>query len=234
MRPTAVHNPPIRITDLVELNRAGAAITCSPVFEVIPVDFTHRSCRFRAVIFLCRFSGTVDSRPFAFRKCYARGCAHDLCPRVSQAIMIANRYLQRDYHRLEQAGIPVERKLFTLEESVANLVNLKGDQGTVMIIDDYIRIAKGGNEVRVEVDLEYVPATEHFEYHRNQQTFLLADFTVTTLGKTAACQRCVGCYPTESEEKDKLLQIQVANARLTQLYAEFERFSMPCQKRFFG
>ena len=234
MNPTAIHNPPIRITDLIELNRKGAAITCSPAFEVIPVDFTHRTCRFQALVFICGFSGTVDGQHYTFRKCYARGCMHDLCPRVSQAVMIANRYLQRDYHRLQQGGIQVEEKLFTLEELVAKLVDLKADQGPAMIIDDYIQIAKEGGDVSVNVALEYVHATEHFEYHKNHQTFLLADFTVTILEKDATCQRCVGCYPTAREEEEKPLQIQVANDRLSKLYREFDLSSMRYEKRFFG
>jgi hypothetical protein len=138
MSPTPVHNPPIRITDLIELKRKGAAITCSPIFEIVPVDFTHRTCRFQALVFIGRFSGTVDKQQYAFRKCYARGCAHDMCPRVSQAVMIANRYLQRDYDRLAQGGIQVEQKLFTLEESVVRLLGLKEDPRKAMVIDDYI------------------------------------------------------------------------------------------------
>jgi hypothetical protein len=228
-----IHNLPIRITDLIELERKGAAITCSPVFEIVPVDFTHRTCRFQALVFICRFSGTVDKQQYTFRKCYARGCTHDLCPRVSQAVMIANRYLQRDYHRLEQGGIRIENKLFSPEASVVQLMDLKEDPREAMVIDDYIQMAIGGSRVSVNVALEYVPATEHFEYHKNRQTFLLADFTVTTLGKTATCQRCLGCYPTEREQEERPVQIQVANDRLSLLYREFDLSSMSYEKRFF-
>jgi hypothetical protein len=235
MSPTAIHNPPIRVTNLIELNRKGAAITCSTAFEVIPVDFAHRTRRFQALVFICRFSGTVDGFQYTFRKCYARGCVHDLCPRVSQAVMIANRYLERDYHRLEDGGIQVEKKLFTLEELVPKLMDLKADPKPAMIIDDYIRIARGGSDVAVDVALEYVPATEHFEYHKNHQTFLLADFTIMTPGMSpATCQRCLGCYPTDREENERPLQIRVANDRLSQLYREFDLSSLRYEKRFFG
>ncbi|MGA7876482.1 MAG: hypothetical protein WCA08_12540 [Desulfoferrobacter sp.] len=229
----AVFNSPSRITDLIELNKKGAAVTCSTSFEVIPVDFKHRSIEFQALVFICRFSGTVDGQPYTFRKCYARGCVHDLCPRVSQAVMIANRYLLRDYHRLQRGGIQVEQKLFTLAESVVQMMDLKADPKQTMIIDDYIRMAKEGSRISVAVDLEYVPATEHFEYHKNQQTFMLADFTVTGEKLSAACQRCLGCYPTDKEEEEKGAQIKVANDRLSQLYREFELSSVYCEKRFF-
>jgi hypothetical protein len=117
---------------------------------------------------------------------------------------------------------------------VAKLMDLKADQGPAMIIEDYIQVAKEGRDVSVTVALEYVPATEHFEYRKNHQTFLLADFTVAILGIAATCQRCVGCYPTEREEEDKPVQIQVANHRLSKLYTEFDLFSMRYEKRFFG
>lgn len=234
MSPTPVHNPPTRITDLIELKSRGVAITCSSALDIIPVDFSHRRHHFRAVVFLGRFSGMADRQQYTFRKCYARGCTHDLCPRVSQAVMIANRFLQRDYHRLEQSGIGIEKKLFTLDGSVVRLTALKDDPREAMIIDDYIRMAKGGNKVSVNVGLEYAPAIEHFEYHQNSQTFLLADFTVTAQGKSAGCQRCLGCYPTEREQEERPLQIEVANDRLSLIYKEFDLSSIRYEERFFA
>lgn len=229
-----VHNPPTRITDLIELKSRGTAITCSSALDIIPVDFSHRSHHFRAVVFLGRFSGVADSQQYTFRKCYARGCTHDLCPRVSQAVMIANRFLQRDYHRLEQSGIGIEKKLFTLEGSVVRLKALKDDPREAMIMDDYIRMAKEGNKISVDIALEHVPAIEHFEYHQNSQTFLMADFTVTAQGESAGCQRCLGCYPTDREQEERPLQVEVANDRLSLIYNEFDHSSIMYGKRFFA
>jgi hypothetical protein len=233
MSPAPIHNPPIRITDLNELKRKGAAITCAPAFEIIPIDFMHRSCRFQALAFICRFSGTVDGRPYTFRKCYARGCTHDLCPRVSQAVLIANRYLQRDYHRLEQGGISIERKLFSLEALVVRFMDIKENPGVAKVIDDYIQMARGGVRVSVQVALEYVPATEHFEYHKNRQTFLMADFTVTTPEETTTCQRCLGCYATERELEERPVQVAVANDRLSHLYRKFDLSFVSYENGFF-
>jgi hypothetical protein len=233
MSPIPIHNPPIRITDLIELKGRGAAITCAPTFEIIPVEFTHRSHRFQALVFLCRFSGTVAKRPYTFRKCYARGCTHDLCPRVSQAVLIANRHLQRDYQRLEQVGIPLEKKLFSLEASLIKLMDLKEELGETSVIDDFIQLARDGGRVSVEVALEYVPATEHFEHHKNRQTFLMADFKVTTRDRTVTCQRCLGCYATAKEREDGPVQIQVANDRLSLLYREFELADVSFDAAFF-
>ena len=96
--------------------RHGATVTCQTAFEILPVDFQHRANPFRAHIFLCLYYGAIDGETYAFRKCYARGCPNNLCPHVSQAVLIANRYLQRDYHRLESAGIEIEKSFFTLAD----------------------------------------------------------------------------------------------------------------------
>jgi hypothetical protein len=233
MSPTCIHHPPNRITDLLATKQKGTTVTCFPLLDIVPVDFTHRSSRFQALVFICRFSGAAENEQYTFRKCYARGCAHDLCPRVSQAVLIANRYLQRDYNRLEGAGIPIEKKLFTLEGSILRLMDFKEEPREAMVIDDYIQMAKEGSRVSIDVALEYVLATEHFEYRKNRQTFLLGDFTVTTPEKIVACQRCLGCYPTEREWEEKATQVEVANDRLRLLYREFDLSTIEYEKRFF-
>ena len=94
MEPATHYNPPNRITDLVTLKEQGFEVVCNPTFEILPVDFVHRDNKYQAFVFLCRFIGSINGQDYMFRKCYARGCPHNLCPHVSQAIMIANRYLQ--------------------------------------------------------------------------------------------------------------------------------------------
>ena len=116
MEQNNIHDPPNRVTDLIGLKQRGASIECRTSFEILPVDFAHRKTPFQAFVFLCRWTGTVEGKAFTFRKCYARGCPHNLCPHVSQAIMIANRYLQRDYRRLELGGIEIEKKLLKAEQ----------------------------------------------------------------------------------------------------------------------
>ncbi len=128
----------------------------------------------------------------------------------------------------------IEKKLFTLEASVVRLMDLQENPKAPLVIDDYIEMAKGGSRVSVSVASEYVPATEHFEYGRNSQTFLLADFTVTTQGEAATRLHCLGCYPTEREQEERPVQILVANDRLSTLYREFDPSSVEYNKAFWG
>jgi hypothetical protein len=226
-------HPPGRIADLVELKRQGFDVTCEPVFEIIPVDFTQRNFAYQAYVFLCRYGGTINGEPYAFRKCYARGCPNNLCPHVFQAVMIANRHLSRDYERLRAGGIQVADRTFSLEEMMVKFDGAQEEVGPLLTIYDYIHIAGEGHEVRVEVSLEYLPAVEHFANYKNAQTFLSGDFTVQALAKTGSYQRCLACYPTEREREEKPQAIRIANQRLTLLYREFDKVSIQHQKRFF-
>jgi hypothetical protein len=224
---------PGRVEDLVELKRRGCEVTCAPVFEIIPVEFTQRNFAYQAHVFLCRYGGTVNGEPYAFRKCYARGCPNNLCPHVFQAVMIANRHLARDYERLQSAGITVADRAFSLEEMMVKFDGPGEEVGPLLTIYDYIRIAGEGNAVSVDVTLEYLPAVEHFAHYRNAQTFLNGDFAVQALAKTATYQRCLACYPTGHEKEEKPRAVRVANQRLALLYREFDKVSIEHHKRFF-
>ena len=233
MKEATTHFSPSRVSDLVALKQGGNRVDCQTDFEILPVDFVHRDNPFQAYIFLCRYNGTVDDKAYSFRKCYARGCPHNLCPHVSQAVMIANRYLQRDYHKLEQAGIEIERSLFTLEEMTVKFDGYQEEHGPVLAIHDYINIAGEGTDVTVAVELEFVPAVEHFANYENQMIFLMVDFAVTCLGKTHHYERCLACYPMAHEEERQQM-IVIANERLKLLYGEFDQVAINCEKRFFG
>lgn len=233
MKSVVMNNPPKRVTDLIELKQIGKVITCHTDFEILPVDFAHRNNPFQAYIFLCCYTGSIDGKEFVFRKCYSRGCPHNLCPHVFQAVMIANRYLQRDYRRLESSGIEIEKRMFTLEDMTVKFNGYHEEHGPILSIHDYINIAKEGNDVSIEIKIECVPAVEHFANHKNKQTFLMVDFTVTSLGRSGHYERCLACYPTEEEKEEKQIAVKVANERLRLLYREFDDASISYEKCFF-
>ena len=233
MEPVTNHKPPNRITDLVALKKQGFAVVCNPTFEILPFDFAHRDNQFRAFIFLWRFRGSINEREYMFRKCYARGCPHNLCPHVSQAVMIANRYLQRDYKRLQDAGVQVQKRLFALEDMVVKFDEMKEKHGPILAIHDYIDIAKEGQKIAVDIDLELVSGVEHFANYQNQQVFLMANFSITIPGGTHPYERCLACYEAEKEQQEKLSSIGIANERLRVLYNEFDQASIKYEKRFF-
>jgi hypothetical protein len=218
MEETSTLSSVMRVDELIAARKRGEAITCCPSFEINEVDFTHMDKEFQAVLFFCRFSGTIGVEKYSFRKCYARGCPHNLCPHVSQAVMIANRYLQKDYRKLKDAGIGVEIKLFSLDDMVVKFLDFREEHGPTLILDDYLHIAREGSEVSIEVSVEYLPAVENFGNRRERRIFLLANFDVSCLGEAHQCQRCLTCYATDHEADEKPRQLRIAHDRLGALF----------------
>lgn len=228
-------NLPGRITDLIRAKETGSTVSCRPDFEIVPVEFAHREYSFHAYIFLCRYSGRIDGIEYSFRKCYARGCKHNRCLHVWQAVMIANRHLQRDYHRLEGIGIEVGRQLFNLEEMTVKFDQRERDQGPpVFDIYDFINLAKEGTEIAIEARTEYVPAVEYFEGKKNSQVFLMARFNITCLGEIRSYERCLACYPTGTDDPNRKRAAEIADARLHLLYHDFDAAAIRYRPAFFS
>ena len=233
MNDRIIHTPPISVTDLALLKERGSEVSVDNTFEINEVDLAHEVHPFKAFLFFSRFSGAVDGEEYAFRKCYSRGCTHNLCPHVSQAVMIANRYLQRDYRTLGNAGIKVENKLFTLEKMLAQFEEKRDEFVSTLIINDYINIAKGGDDVAVDVSLEYVPAVENFANYKEKRVFFSANFNVTHLGKTHICQRCFTCYAMDNEKEERETAKKLANDRIAGIYKGFDQANIKYNKVFF-
>jgi hypothetical protein len=214
---------PRRVSDLVHARKTGADVTVQLTFDILPVDFEHREHPFRAYIFLCRYSGAIAGRPYEFRKCYARGCPNNLCTHVSQAVIIANRYLQRDLAALNAAGIAVAERAFSLADMIVKFENLKQQGRPALTVPDLIEQLKGNASVSVVVSLEAVPAVEHFANQKSAQTFFTGEFTARVAGESYQCHRCFACYSTQHEAGERPLAVEVANARLELIYQEFDR-----------
>jgi hypothetical protein len=229
-----IESSPRRIADLVAARQSGGDVNLETSFEILPVDFHHKSSPFQAYIFLAKYAGTIDGNAFAFRKCYARGCPNNLCTHVSIAVQIANRYLQRDYHTLMAAGIGVEEILFSLDDMVLKFDRLKSKTSKVLTLYDLVSMARAGDKLSLEIVLEILPAVEHFAQQENAQTFLSGEFTaLTAAGQSYACHRCFACYATDEVEREKPVAVKVANARLNLIYQEFEQSGIKFTPQFF-
>jgi hypothetical protein len=224
---------PRRITDIIEAIAAGAALCVKVGFEVRPVDFHHGNHPFQVYIFLARYYGSIDGTPFEFRKCYARGCPNNLCTHVSQAVNLANRYLQRDYRRLETAGVEMDEILFTLDAMVVKFDQLEASDQPSLTIPELVGMARAGKKISADLVLDYMPAVEHFAHQHKAQTFLSGEFTARVADKTYKAQRCFACFPTDRSAEEKPMAIKVANARLALIFQEFERVGITHRPNFF-
>ena len=233
MHEAIVHNPPISITDLALLKQKGATIKVENTFEINEVDLVHEENPFRAFLFFSLFSGTVDGESYEFRKCYSRGCTHNLCPHVSQAVMIANRYLKRDYKTLEKSGITLEENLFSLEAMLAQFEKKRDDFVNTLILEDYIHIAKEGDKITIKVSVEKFSAVENFANTSEKRLFFAANFNVNYLGETHICHRCFSCCMTDREREDAQAATELANRRLASIYMSFDQAGIAYNRIFF-
>lgn len=227
------HYPPIRIADLVAHKQQGKEVTCQTEFRIHQVEFRHRDAPYDAYLFFCYFSGQIEGADYTFRKCYAKGCPQNLCPNVSQAVMIANRYLQRDIHTLQGAGIQVSEQLFSLPEMMVGFDDAAQAHTPEESIEHFMELAAGGEKISVQVEPEFVPAHENFEGEIEPQVFLVANLSISHQGKTSEAQRCFSCYAAEDEDEKKPLAVLVARQRMSDLYKEFDQAGVDYQPRFF-
>lgn len=223
-----------RIQDLLWAKSKGRSIACNPRLQMVPADFFNKQTVEQVRIFVCRFTGTIENTDFSFRKCYGRSQLNSSCRRGTNALMIANRFLKKDYGRLKKAGINTPAPLFCLQDLLIEQ-NAGDETGCPpMTIYDFIYLAEEGNKVIVEVEVDKITAIEHYPGESVAQKYLLADFTVIALGNTSHCQRCLASYPAGEEDANKHLMMRVANNRLQALYFAFKKAGIDYNETFFG
>ena len=227
------HNPPMSVMDLVLLKKAGHKVTADNSFEINEVELDHEEHPFQAFLFFSRFTGAVDEEDYTFKKCYSRGCTHNLCPHVSLAVTIANRYLQRDFAALDEVGIKVDNNLFTLEGMLSKFEEKKDQSGPALILDDYIHIAEEGDDISIHIDLDNFAAVENFEHYKERRMFFEANFAVTHLQEKHNCQKCLSCCALEDSEIDIQKARDLANRRAGIIYEKFDRAKIKYNRIFF-
>lgn len=224
---------PNRISDIIKLKKKGDNVICKTSFDINEISFRQHENFYEAYLFICTYSGTINDEPFSFRKCYSKGCPNNLCPHVYQAVMIANRFLIKDYFALKNAGIEIEKKMFTIEEMLVKFHNIDVEKAHLMMLDDFINLAKEGHEISVYLTLEQFAAVEHFQNNKEAKMYLNATFNVDYLGQTHSCQRCLNCYTISKENEEKETSISIANDCLKEMFDELESVNIKVQKKFF-
>lgn len=135
---------------------------------------------------------------------------------------------------MAQAGVPIEESLFTLDGMVVRFEALKASEVNSLTIPELVEMAKDGKQITVAVKLDFVPAVEHFAHQKKAQTFLSGELTAQAGNQIYACHRCFACFPSDRAETDKMAAVQVANSRLSIIYADFDRAHIVCNKLFFN
>ncbi len=224
---------PGRISDLIRLKEDHASVTCRAGFDIVPMTFAEDDHTYRALMFLCRFSGTAGGKEYGFRKCYARGCPNDRCAATYRAIVAADRYMKADFDRLGRAGIILERPQLELDRYADKIGRrLRDDESSVMI-QGFIEQAEHRREVWIEPKLSMVHATEQLPKYEMDMVFLMVCFEASYRNHKHNYDICLSCYPLDQEEDQIKEKIHVANERIRSFYDFFRKSSVGFSEKYF-
>ena len=164
------------------------------------------------VILSMEYSGTVDGKPFAFRKDYS--FADDDAQYALDALLIANNRLQVDYDRLKEAGIAIEHELFTFQNS---FIGLNGDasvKSPAMRLQNFIHFAQTGIPISVDVQLKRPSIIVKQEDGERKGFGLVAAFTFSTGWEKTTIEKLYGTGSYDDPKKYLEELKKVANKRL--------------------
>ncbi len=124
-------------------------------------------------------------------------------------------------------------KLFTLEGMLSKFEEKRDEFASTMILDDYIHLAKEGNEISIHIDLENFAAVENFENQKEKRLYFSVNFAVTHSEETHVCQKCLSCCALADSESDIRFARDLANRRAAIIYEEFDRAKIKYNRAFF-
>jgi hypothetical protein len=165
-----------------------------------------------SVILSMAYSGTVDGKPFAFKKDYS--FADDDAQYALDCLLSANNRLQVDYDRLMEAGIQIEHDLFTFQNS---FIGLKGDASVrtpALRLQNFIHFAQTGIPITVAVSVRRPTIIVKQDGGERKGFGLVASFVFTTGWEKTTIEKI---YATGSHDDTKKYQEElkeVANRRL--------------------
>jgi hypothetical protein len=197
---------------LIEAAGSGKKVTLQGKPERKVARLEREGRQVDTVILSMAYSGTVDHTPFLFKKDYS--FVDDDAQYALDCLLIANNRLLMDYDRLKEAGIAIERDLFTFQNS---FIGLKGDasvKSPALRLQNFIHFAQTGIPITVDVALKR-PSIIVKEKDGERKGFgLVAAFVFTTGWDKTTVEKI---YATGSYEDSKKYQEElkeVANRRL--------------------
>jgi len=197
---------------LIEAAASGKKVALEGKPERKVVRLEQEGRQVDSVILSMAYSGTVDGKPFAFKKDYS--FADDDAQYALDCLLTANNRLQMDYDRLRDAGIAIEHDLFTFQNS---FIGLKGDasvKSPAMRLQNFIHFAQAGIPITVEVALKRPSIIVKQEDGERKGFGLVAAFVFTTGWDKTTVQKIYATGSYDDSKKYQEEQKEVANKRL--------------------
>ena len=185
-----LHAKPVRET--VQLERDGQEIT--------------------TVILSMEYSGTLDDKPFKFKKNYS--FADDAPQYALECLLIANNRLQMDYERLKDAGIEIDRDFFNLQNCFMGLPGDASVKSPALRLQDFVHLSRAGVPVSVNASLSRPVIVSRHEGVKKKGFGCIAAFSFTTGTEQATIEKLYGIGGYDDAKGDREDIVEVADKRL--------------------
>lgn len=220
------------ITMLAELIDCAAAgknveLNAKPVRNKVELE---REGEEREIIILSmEYSGTVDDKPFAFRKEYSH--TYDVAEYCFDCLIIANNRLQIDYDRVKDGGIEIKEEFFTFQNTFLGLPGLASAKRPALRLETFINLARAGIAVSVNVTLKRPDILVKEEGVEKRGFVYVADFVFTTEEGTTTIEKLYdqGSYDDTEERKARI--IEVTSKRLARDFERLRRVGIKVESR---
>lgn len=188
-------------------------LEAKPVREVVKLERDGQHVD--TLILSMEYSGTVDDKPFKFKKNYS-SFTEDSPQYALECLLIANNRLQMDYDRLEEAEIVLKEIFFNFQNS---FMGLTGDatikrKRPILRIQDFIQLSRTGFPVSVDVNLSRPAITLKKEEIEKKGFGFVANFIFKSGNEQTNIEKLYGLGPYDDAKRDQEDIVGVSNKRL--------------------
>jgi hypothetical protein len=216
---------------LIDEATAGKKVVLDNKFvrEVIKIEREGQPAD--TVILSVEYSGSVDGKPFEFKKNYS--FTEDEVDYALECLLIANNRLQMDYDRLKAAGIAVKEDFFTLENSFMGLEGDASLKKPAVRLQDFIHLSLAGVSVKVAVTLKYPDLVLKQEGLEKKGFACMAAYSFTAKGSQTTVEKLygVGSYDDTKGYQEEIKA--VASKRLERDCDRLRRSGMKVERLTF-
>lgn len=186
------------------------SLDAKPVREVVQVE---RDCEYVSTVILSmEYTGTVEDKPFRFKKDYSFG--DDAPEDALECLLIANNRLQVDYERLKEVGIEINVEFFNFQNCSIGLPRDVSLTRQAFRLEDFIQLARAGIPVSVDVSLKRPVIVLEQGGVKKKGFGCIATFDFTVSTNKIIVEKLYGLGSYDDAKGDGGDIVEVANRRL--------------------
>jgi len=206
------------LADLIEASASGKKVVLMGSTTREIVRLRREGQNVDNVILSMEYRGTIDGKPFAFKKNYS--LAEDGAQYALECLLTANNRLQMDYDRLKEAGIEAKDEFFTFQNSFIGIPGDASIKRPALRLQDFVHLSHTGTPVFVDVNLKRPEITLKQEGMDKKGTAYAADFVFAVGEEKTIIEKL---YALGSFDESKKYKEEIK-------YMANKRFKRDCQR----